>query len=136
MIVGDRVVVTTAPWVGALGTIENISGAYHTVRFDSSEHPDDVKELYPNEFKLVRKEGARMKASEAMMAILDEYNRAVKVFPRPFASPHEGLAIIEEEFLELRQAVFWGDGDVREEAIQLGAMALRFLVDCNPEKED
>ena len=52
--VGDRVKVTTAPWAGTLGTIESIDGAYHIVRFDSSEHPDDVKELYPNEFEVVR----------------------------------------------------------------------------------
>ena len=49
--VGSRVRVTTAPWAGELGTIENIDGAYHLVRFDSSKHPDDVKELYPNEFE-------------------------------------------------------------------------------------
>ena len=51
--VGDRVRVTTAPWEGALGTIEDIDGGYHIVRFDTSEHPDDVHELYPNEFEIL-----------------------------------------------------------------------------------
>ena len=51
MKIGDRVKVTTAPWTGELGTIENIDGAYHLVRLDSSKHPSDVKELYPNEFE-------------------------------------------------------------------------------------
>lgn len=49
--VGDRVRVTTAPWAGTLGTIEHIDGAYHLVRFDTSKHPHDVHELYPNEFE-------------------------------------------------------------------------------------
>ena len=47
-----------------------------------------------------------------------------------FASAHEGLAVIEEEFLELREAVFWGKkGNMREEAVQVAAMAVRFLMD-------
>jgi hypothetical protein len=46
-------------------------------------------------------------------------------------SGHEGLAVIEEEFLELRLEVFWGKdpAKLREEAVQLAAMALRFLCD-------
>jgi transcription antitermination factor NusG len=51
--VGDRVRVTTAPWAGTLGTIESVDGAYNIVRLDTSEHPDDVQELYPNEFEVV-----------------------------------------------------------------------------------
>ncbi len=47
----------------------------------------------------------------------------------PFLSAHEGLAIIEEEFLELRKAVFWGEGSRQVEATQLAAMAIRFLQD-------
>ena len=52
--IGGRVEVTTAPWAGEFGTIESIDGAYHIVRLDSSKHPDDVKELYPNEFRVIR----------------------------------------------------------------------------------
>ena len=48
----------------------------------------------------------------------------------PFASAHEGLAVIEEEFLEFRNEVFWGSPEkAREECIQLAAMALRYLRD-------
>jgi hypothetical protein len=70
--------------------------------------------------------------------IQDETVRASKIFS-PFASRHEGLAVIEEEFLEFRSAVFWGvdskgnPSDPVDEAIQLGAMAVRFLVDCSYE---
>ena len=61
--------------------------------------------------------------------VLDELNRAQEKFPA-MHSQHEGVAVIEEEFLELREAVFWGKkGTPRAEAIQLAAMALRFVND-------
>ncbi len=63
--------------------------------------------------------------------IKEEYIRAALRFP-PFNSTHEGIAVIEEEFEELKKEVFWGrNPDKRKyEATQLGAMALRFLIDC------
>ena len=62
--------------------------------------------------------------------ILDEYWSAKRKFPK-FNSAHEGIAVIEEEFLELRQEVFWGKEpkNMKMEAIQLAAMSIRFLVD-------
>lgn len=72
--------------------------------------------------------------------VLRELRRATNKFGA-FASPHEGIAIIEEEFLELREAVFWKKtpnetqderhARVRGEAVQLAAMAIRFLVDVS-----
>jgi len=53
----------------------------------------------------------------------------------PMQSAHEGIAVIEEEFLELRAEVFKGGSEarswpaMREEAIQLAAMAIRFVHD-------
>jgi len=63
----------------------------------------------------------------------EEVVRASELYP-PFRSIHEGIAIIEEEFLELRAEVFrkpvrWNK--TREEAKQLAAMAIRFLIDLN-----
>jgi len=63
--------------------------------------------------------------------IVDEAKRAKSMFP-PFNSAHEGYGVIKEEFDE-----FWDeikrkpkDWDrIEDEAIQLGAMALRFLTD-------
>lgn len=48
---------------------------------------------------------------------------------KPFNSKHEGYAIIKEEFDELWEAIRTdADWDhVEEEAIQVGAMILRFL---------
>jgi hypothetical protein len=72
------------------------------------------------------------------MEVADELRRATDKFG-PFASAHEGLAVIEEEFLEFRSAVFWGVDqrgrpcDPRSEAIQLAAMALRYLRDIPEE---
>ena len=60
-----------------------------------------------------------------------EYLGATDRFP-DFRSGHEGLAIIQEEFEELKSAVFWphkSDGFDHEEARQLAAMAIRYLMD-------
>ena len=42
---GDRVRVTTAPWIGELGMIEHVNGGYVNVRMDKSTHKDDVHEF-------------------------------------------------------------------------------------------
>ena len=74
---------------------------------------------------------------EAEKRIMNEYVSATQLHG-PFASAHEGIAVIEEEFLELRENVFWNRKDrdtdawldaMEGEAIQLAAMALRFIVD-------
>lgn len=70
---------------------------------------------------------------EAIRLIHYELTLATKKF-KVFASPHEGLAIIQEEFEELKAEVF-KQHDVRsialmqKEAKQLAAMAARFMVD-------
>ena len=66
-----------------------------------------------------------------LMEIKDEYDSAKLKFDR-FNSAHEGYAVILEELDELWDAI---KGNVskeimRKEAIQVGAMALRFLNDC------
>jgi len=70
--------------------------------------------------------------------IAAEANTAVTKFP-PFHSAHEGFAIIHEEYLELWDEVRAMKNSIhptpeqqqkaRKEAIQLGAMALRFALD-------
>jgi hypothetical protein len=70
--------------------------------------------------------------------IHEEMERASELHPK-FASLHEGWAIINEEMDELWDAVKMKDNDhtrkskCREEAIQVGAMALRFLHDLEDE---
>lgn len=50
----------------------------------------------------------------------------------PMHSPHEGIAVIEEEYIELRKHVHENTGrgpGARAEAIQLAAMAIRYVAD-------
>jgi hypothetical protein len=74
------------------------------------------------------------KVRAAIGEVQDELNRATTKFG-PMASGHEALAVIEEEFLEFRSALFWGvdqkgqPSDPRAEAVQLAAMAIRYLID-------
>lgn len=64
-----------------------------------------------------------------MQEVLDELDDACKKFP-PFNSAHEGFAVLQEEVDELWQEVKHGTKvREREEAIQVAAMALRFLLD-------
>jgi hypothetical protein len=74
----------------------------------------------------------------AFNAVADELRRAQGAFP-PFASPHEGYAILLEEMDELWQEVKSAppaDRDrMRAEALQVAAMAVRFLVDIHGENE-
>lgn len=68
----------------------------------------------------------------AMDMIRWELEAAVKKFG-PFNSAHEGYAVIKEELDELWDEVkdknSTGEA-LAEEAIQVGAMAARFLIDC------
>jgi hypothetical protein len=60
-----------------------------------------------------------------------ELHRATRRFG-PLASPHEGIAVIREEYMELEREVYWGDGRgeaALAEAVQLAAMACRYLLD-------
>jgi hypothetical protein len=74
--------------------------------------------------------------------ILEEWDFARNKFG-PFNSTHEGFAVLWEEFDELKAEVWKNskkhptrDQDMRKEAIQVAAMALRFLTDCCPKKEE
>lgn len=69
------------------------------------------------------------RAAVELNAVADELKRAMAKFG-PMASGHEGIAVIREEYLEMEREVFWGThARAREEAVQVAAMALRFLVD-------
>ena len=77
-----------------------------------------------------------VEAQLGLKAIEAEFIRATRR-SGTFASQHEGWAVIREELDELWDEVK-RNGDVtalRKEAIQVGAMALRFLTDCAPRLE-
>ena len=64
--------------------------------------------------------------------IIEELKRAREKFPN-FHNQHEGYAIIKEELDEL-----WDDvktnKNAQKEAIQVAAMAVRFIVDLHQEE--
>lgn len=67
------------------------------------------------------------------LAVKQEYHRAINTYPT-FHSGHEGIAVIMEEFDELKQEVYKKPDKVnkelmRKEAIQIAAMAIRFITD-------
>lgn len=67
----------------------------------------------------------------ALVEIRREFDRATKKFD-PFNSAHEGYAVILEELDELWELIKTKGvtkAELEKEAIQVGAMALRFLVD-------
>jgi hypothetical protein len=67
---------------------------------------------------------------KAHMDIGQEYLRAADKFSK-FNSFHEGYAVIREELDELWDEIKGGQDKqrMREEAMQVGAMALRFMAD-------
>ncbi len=72
-------------------------------------------------------------ATEVTVAVeaARELERAVEKFG-PMASPHEGWAVIREELDELWEHVKANTGrgpEARKEAIQVAAMALRYVFD-------
>ena len=70
-----------------------------------------------------------MRVDDALLLVRNELQTATAKFG-PMVSPHEGIAVIREEYLELEREVFHGEPiKAADEATQLAAMAIRFLVD-------
>lgn len=79
------------------------------------------------------------KVKNASLLILKEYNRAVENYS-PMHSAHEGIAVIFEEVHELWEEVrIKPEHQIKtailEEAVQVAAMALRFIVDICMKEE-
>jgi hypothetical protein len=76
---------------------------------------------------------------DALEAIIREYYRARDIYG-PMKSAHEGYAILLEEMDELWTLIKTKGIEpeaYEEEAVQIGAMALRFLIDvCRRHSED
>lgn len=70
---------------------------------------------------------------------VQEVNRAAMDY-RAFTSPHEGYAILLEKMDDLKEQVWKKPGTrdfnaMRKEAVQVAAMALRFIADvCSSDK--
>ena len=73
------------------------------------------------------------KEAKAVQDIVREYRRAVRT-NGPFHSAHEGYAVILEEMDELKTEIWKKPKNrsmtkMRKEAAQIGAVALRLIVD-------
>lgn len=81
----------------------------------------------------------RLRVDALANEVAEEVHRAHRLHPRPFNSPHEGFAIIMEEVDELKAHVWMKQKDrslrdMRKEAIEVAAMALRFALEvCDEE---
>ena len=74
-----------------------------------------------------------MEKELALEMIVQEHSKAVRKFGA-FHNAHEGWGVIREEYLELEDEIRMKQVDydidkMRKEAMQLGAMALRFMID-------
>ena len=75
-----------------------------------------------------------MEKSKAIVLVLNELDSALEKFPT-FNSSHEGYAVILEEMDELWDEIKYNKNPQsiikqKKEAMQVGAMAIRFLMDC------
>ena len=72
--------------------------------------------------------------NEIYLEIAKEVERAIQLY-EPFHSLHEGYAVLKEEVDELwdqvkvKQGSRW-PGAVKDECIQIAAMAVRIIIDC------
>ena len=80
-----------------------------------------------------------MKLATALGLILREHSSATEKF-KPFNSAHEGFAVIKEEIDELWDEVKKKSSNrnpraLEKEAVQCGAMILRFLTELTDSQE-
>ncbi|SPF40773.1 conserved hypothetical protein [Candidatus Desulfosporosinus infrequens] len=79
----------------------------------------------------------RTKQAKVLASLLiSELERANKIYGTSFASPHEGYAVMLEEMEELFEEIRQKRPDkerLREEAIQVGAMAIKFILSLEKE---
>lgn len=81
-----------------------------------------------------------MKLESVINLVRAEFSKASSHHP-PFNSPHEGYAVILEELDELwdsikdARSINERSEAMRVEAVQVAAMAVRFLVDLIPDKK-
>ena len=104
-----------------IATIEWERGWEHVLRMAiDTARADAVEEATP------------INPAKGVIMILRAYHRTNTTFP-PFKSRPEAIAVLQADLFELQSEVILKEPDnqlLREKAIQLGAMALKFLVNC------
>lgn len=127
-------------WLVSVNPDGTVRGGYMKYKVDPKMH--DWKQTVWFHRSIMDKCSGKQRFRHGEIAgeIAIECSRATELFP-PFYSAHEGLAIIREEYLELEEEVFKNPSTrdtskMREEAIQLGSMALRFVHDVCDKRGD
>ena len=118
--------------IGATGP-ENVDETAKRAVAKIRELRDEVNGLWGavDSFKA---EIERYRGAGPVADVVREYHRATAKFGK-FNSAHEGFCVLLEEVTELQAEVFKGGSqprsmaNMRTEAVQVGAMALRFLTD-------
>ena len=92
--------------------------------------------LFTDDAGRTRAEGIRVRC--AVQAIINEYDAACRKHPTKHHSAHESYAVLLEEVDELKEHVWKKQSKrdlkaMRKEAVQVAAMALRFITDIVPE---
>lgn len=80
-----------------------------------------------------------MQETDVAELLIVELKRANRMYETSFASPHEGYAVILEELDELFDEIRQKRPDkerLREEAIQIGAMAIKFILSLDDEVKE
>lgn len=73
------------------------------------------------------------RAADVFSRVFHEMLRARRIHP-PYASCHEGYAVLLEESDELWDEIKANSDRIEEEAVQVAAVALSFLIDCFGER--
>jgi hypothetical protein len=73
--------------------------------------------------------------SRELRDVSEELDRVLKKFPKKWTDAHHGIALVWEEFEELKAEVWKKQrkrkpAKMRKEAIQVAAMAIRFAMEC------
>lgn len=77
-----------------------------------------------------------LRIAVALNDVAEELSAAIAAHP-PFHSAHEGYAVILEELDELWAEItprMKNHAAIRKEALQVAAMALRYIVDLEPDR--
>ena len=86
---------------------------------------------------MTKQQFQEMDAQEILKTIFAEYQNAKEHYPKDFSSHHEAYGVILEELDELWTNIKKKEKDydktaMRKEAVQLGAMVLRYIVELVP----
>jgi hypothetical protein len=117
-----------------VGTTEQVDETMEHVQRDALQAGVKTGLKMPRTPGELRVATAKPAISNVLQEVFVETQSAVRKHG-PMHSPHEGLAVIMEEFDELKEEVYRDRGRMkcaRTEAIQLAAMAVRYALDLDP----